>query len=280
MTKETDQIQQAADFLLKKNKEPFPEIGLVLGSGLGQFADQMQIQFSVETASIPSWPVSTVEGHRGRLVCGKIGNVAVLILQGRVHYYEGYAIRQVVFPIRVLKKLGIQILILTNAAGALNPELAPGDLMLITDHINWMGINPLLGFHNPADGARFPDMSIPYDPSLIQLVEKTAKKTNIPIKKGVLVATSGPSYETAAEIRMLRQLGGDAVCMSTVPEVIAGVQMGMKILGVSLITNMATGLSEKRLNHREVKGVASSSQNTFTNWMKALITEISLHIRS
>jgi purine-nucleoside phosphorylase len=275
MTKETVQIQQAADYLFKKYPEPFPEIGLVLGSGLGKFTDQMQVQFSVETTSIPSWPVSTVEGHQGRLLCGKVGNVSTLILQGRVHYYEGYPSHQVVFPIRVLKRIGIQILILTNAAGALNSKFAPGDLMLITDHINWMGTNPLLGFYDTDYGARFPDMSMPYDPFLIQLAEKTAKKVKIQLRKGVLVATSGPSYETDAEIRMIRQMGGDAVCMSTVPEVIAGVQMGMRILGVSLITNMATGLSEKRLNHHEVKEVASKKGKTFNNWMKEVIIGIS-----
>ena len=280
MTKETDQIHQAADYLLKNYSGPFPEIGLILGSGLGKFVDQMQGQFSIDTTSIPSWPVSTVEGHQGRLVCGKVGNVSILILQGRVHYYEGYPIHHVVFPIRVLKKLGIRVLILTNAAGALNPKFIPGDLMLITDHINLMGTNPLLGFHDPDCGARFPDMSTPYDPALIQLAENTAKKVNIPLKKGILVATSGPSYETAAEIRMIRQMGGDAVCMSTIPEVIAGVQMGMSILGVSLITNMATGLSEKRLNHHEVKEVASKGGEVFSTWMKEVIIGISANIGS
>lgn len=278
MTKETDQIQQAVDYLFKKYQEPFPEIGLVLGSGLGQFADQMEIQFSIETASIPFWPVSTVEGHQGRLLCGKIVDASALILQGRVHYYEGYPIHQVVFPIRVLKKLGIQILVLTNAAGALNPQFASGDIMLITDHINWMGTNPLMGFHDPDYGARFPDMGTPYDPFLIQLAEKAAGKVKIRLRKGVLAATSGPSYETAAEIRMIRQMGGDAVCMSTVPEVISGVQMGMRILGVSLITNMATGLSEKRLDHREVKEVGSKRGKAFNNWMREVIIGISASI--
>jgi purine-nucleoside phosphorylase len=280
MIKETDQIQQAVDFLSANIPESVPEIGLTLGSGLGMFANQMETQFSIKTASIPFWPVSTVEGHEGRLICGRIGNVPLLILQGRVHYYEGYPIRQVVFPIRVLSKLGVRVLVLTNAAGALNPRFSPGDLMLIIDHINLMGTNPLLGFHDPSFGERFPDMSAPYDQALIRIGENAAKKSNILLRKGILAVTSGPSYETAAEIRMIRRMGGDAVCMSTVPEVIAGVQMGLRILGVSLITNMATGLSSKRLSHHEVKEVAMKGQKQFSIWMKDVITGISNTIYS
>ena len=280
MIKETDQIQQAVDFLSDQIPETIPEIGLTLGSGLGKFADQMETLFSIETASIPFWPVSTVEGHQGRLVFGRFHDVPVLMLQGRVHYYEGYPIHQVVFPIRVISKLGVRVLVLTNAAGALNPKFSPGDLMLITDHINLMGTNPLLGFHDPAYGERFPDMSTPYDPALIRIGERAARKSNILLRKGILAVTSGPSYETAAEIRMIRQMGGDAVCMSTVPEVIAGVQMGMRILGVSLISNMATGLSSKRLSHHEVKEVAMKGQRQFSIWMKEVITGISNSIDS
>ena len=280
MIKETDQIQQAVDFLSAHIPESFPEIGLTLGSGWGTFADQMETQFSVATASIPFWPVSTVEGHEGRLVCGRINNVPLLILQGRVHYYEGYPIHKVVFPIRVLSKLGVRILVLTNAAGALNSKFSPGDLMLITDHINLMGTNPLLGFHDLSYGERFPDMSTPYDPALIRIAEKEAKKSNILLRKGILAVTSGPSYETAAEIRMIRRMGGDAVCMSTVPEVIAGVQMGMRILGVSLISNMATGLSSSRLSHHEVKEVAMRGQKQFSVWMREVILGISVNMDS
>jgi purine-nucleoside phosphorylase len=275
MIKEIDQIQQAVDFISAHIPKPLPEIGLTLGSGLGAFADQMEMSFSIETASIPFWPASTVEGHRGRLVCGRIGNVPFLILQGRVHYYEGYLIHQVIFSIRVLSRLGIRVLVLTNAAGALNTKFSPGDLMLITDHINLMGTNPLIGTHDPSYGERFPDMSAPYDPFLIRIGESAAKKSGIRLKKGILAVTSGPSYETAAEIRMIRRMGGDAVCMSTVPEVIAGVQMGMRILGVSLITNMATGLSSKRLSHHEVKEVATKGEQQFSIWMKEVIAEIS-----
>jgi purine-nucleoside phosphorylase len=280
MIKETDQIQQAVDFLSANIPESIPKIGLTLGSGLGTFADQMEAQFSIKTTSIPFWPASTVEGHEGRLVCGKIGNVPLLILQGRVHYYEGYPIHQVVFPIRVLSKLGVRVLVLTNAAGALNPKFSPGNLMLITDHINLMGTNPLLGFYDPSFGERFPDMSVPYDPALIRIGENAAKKSNIFLKKGILAVTSGPSYETAAEIRMIRRMGGDAVCMSTVPEVITGVQMGMRILGVSLITNMASGLSSKRLSHHEVKEVAMKGQKQFSIWMQKVITGIANFIDS
>jgi purine-nucleoside phosphorylase len=280
MADETDQIQQAANFLTANISCSIPEIGLILGSGLGMFAGQMETQFSIETLSIPYWPASTVEGHEGRLAIGRIGRVPLLVLQGRVHYYEGYPIQKVVFPIRVLAKLGIRILVLTNAAGGLNPEFSPGDIMLITDHINLMGTNPLLGSHDSSYGERFPDMSAPYDPALIRIAERAAKKSNISLRKGVLAATSGPSYETVAEIRMIFNMGGDAVCMSTVPEVIAGVQMGLRILGVSLITNMATGLSAKRLSHHEVKEVAARGEQQFSIWMKEVLTKISNSIES
>ena len=248
--------------------------GLILGSGLGSIADQLRYRQELESKLLPHWPASTVTGHSGRLVTGKLDQVPVLVLQGRVHYYEGYSMEQVTFPVRVLAALGIRNLIITNAAGSLNPDFHPADLMLITDHINLMGTNPLIGYYDPELPTRFPDMSAPYDPEFRGLALKAAKDLDIPLRQGVLAVTTGPSYETAAEVRMLRTLGGDAVCMSTVPEVIVAVQAGLRILGISCLTNMATGLSGKPLSHDEVKEVAGQIQETFARLLKGIVGEI------
>jgi len=268
------QIQAAKDHIQKAFSKPLPPVAVILGSGLGALVDQMESCEELKTTSIPNWPASTVQGHKGRLVNGIMNGRAVAVLQGRIHYYEGYAIQDVVFPLRVLNALGVRHLIVTNAAGSLNPAFSPGDFMIITDHINLMGTNPLIGFHDPETGPRFPDMSRAYDPEYIRLAELTGDKMGIPLKKGVLIATMGPSYETAAEVRMMQTLGGDAVCMSTVPEVIAGAQMQFRILGISCITNMCTGLSEEKLSHEEVKETTARVQSTFIPFMKEVITRI------
>lgn len=269
-----DHITEAADYLYTSFTTTCPKIGIVLGSGLGSWADDLDDRVSVDVSRIPHWPVPTVEGHSGRIVLGNKGRATVLALQGRLHYYEGHSIQDVVFPIRVLGWMGVRHLIVTNAAGGLNPEFSPGDLMLIEDHINMMGTNPLVGSHDSSLGMRFPDMTDAYDTGYIALAEEAARDLKLPLKKGVLVAVSGPSYETAAEVRMLRSLGGDAVCMSTVPEVIAGVQMGMRILGISCITNMATGLSVRRLSHDEVKNIPPQIIECFGTFLNALVLKV------
>jgi purine-nucleoside phosphorylase len=261
-------------YLRQIYKDVFPEIAVVLGSGLGALADELDDRIIIETSQIPHWPVSTVEGHKGIIVFGKIADIPVIIQEGRIHYYEGYSIQEVVYPVQVLSQIGIKTLVLTNASGGINPTFVPGDMMIITDHINLMGVNPLIGLNNPISGLRFPDMSAPYDPEYIRLAEETARKFSIILKKGILVATSGPNYETCAEIKMMRTFGGDAVCMSTVPEVIAGVQMGLRILGISCITNMAAGLSSGKLLHQEVQETAEKMKEKFVNLLKNVIIKI------
>lgn len=267
-------IEEAVSFLKKRTDNISARVGIILGSGLGGLVEQLDNRIDIETSDVPHWPVSTVEGHRGRVVLGILRGNPILILQGRIHYYEGYPVQEVVFPIRVIAKMGIQYLILTNAAGAVNPEFQPGDLMVITDHINLMGVNPLIGINEPASGPRFPDMSAPYNKNLITIAQQAARKLGFSLRKGVLAATSGPSYETCAEIRMMKILGADAVCMSTVPEVIAGVQLGLKIIGISCITNMATGLSSGKLDHQEVKETAMRIQDKFVPFVKILLNQI------
>ena len=268
-------IGEAVLFLQASFSQPHPKIGVVLGSGLGAFGDRLDKRTVVKTSSIPHWPISTVEGHKGLLISGLIKSVPLLVAQGRVHFYEGYGIDRVVFPIRVLARLGIKTLILTNAAGGINPTFHPDDLMVITDHINLMGTNPLIGMENPEFGPRFPDMSSPYDSQYIAAAEQAGKELSIPLRKGVLAAVTGPSYETPAEIRMLEKLGADAVSMSLVPEVIAGVQMGMRMLGISCITNMATGLSAQKLTHRDVEKIAKRAQEKFIDLISETIVRIS-----
>lgn len=269
-------VDEAVRFIRELWPKDTPQIGIVLGSGLGGFADTLEDPSVLDTSSIPNWPVSTVEGHRGRLVLGKSGPRRVLVLQGRVHYYEGYPIQKVAFPIRVFGRLGITHLIVTNASGGIRSDLLPGDLMLITDQINLMGSNPLIGPDEPAFGGRFPDMSAPYDPVWIRDAEICADELGIPVKKGILAATSGPSYETPAEVRMLRQLGADAVCMSTIPEVIAAAQMGIRVLGISCVANPASGLGKGKLTHEEVRRNVARSQERFTRLVTGLLRRLDI----
>lgn len=268
-------IEEAVSFLRNRIGKMNIRTGLVLGSGLGGLVQALEERMVFETSEIPHWPVSTVEGHRGCVVLGTLQKIPLLILQGRVHYYEGYSIQEVVFPIQVMAKLDIQNLILTNAAGSIREEFQPGDLMLIKDHINLMGVNPLIGLNEPSMGPRFPDMSSPYDLKFIEIIEQAAQENHLKVHQGVLAATMGPSYETRAEIQMIGKMGADAVCMSTVPEVIAGVQAGLRILGISCITNKATGLTNQRLTHREVKETAKTMEHKFIKLLKHAIVKIS-----
>jgi purine-nucleoside phosphorylase len=229
-----------------------PAIGLVLGSGLGAFARSLEKATAIPYGEIPRFPVSTAVGHTGELVVGHCQGVPVAVMSGRAHFYEGYTLQQVVFPVRVLARMGVKILILTNAAGSVNVNYKPGELMVIADHINFMGANPMIGPNEEQLGLRFFDMSEPYDPHLREIAEKACWKAGVTVRKGVYIAFSGPSYETPAEIRMARTVGADAVGMSTVPEVIAARHMGVRVLGISCITNMAAGVTKRPLDHREV----------------------------
>ena len=228
-----------------------PTVGAVLGSGLGAFADTLTDAVSVPFSEIPHFPASTVAGHGGALVVGRSRGVTVAVMKGRVHFYEGYPLADVVFPVRVLGRLGVRTLVVTNAAGAINPVFAPGELMVIEDHVNLLG-NPLLGSNEEALGPRFPDMSEAYDRRLRDAAEAACAAAGVKCHRGVYVAMTGPSYETPAEIRMARVLGADAVGMSTVPEVIAARHMGVRVVGLSCLTNMAAGILDRKLDHKEV----------------------------
>ncbi len=233
---------QAAAEMIRGRTNFRPKIGLVLGSGLSSLADTIPNPDIIDYADIPNWPRSTVEGHSGRLVVGELEGQSVLIMQGRVHTYEGYSAHDVTFPIRVMKLLGIETVILTNAAGGLNPAFHVGDLMLITDHINWVGmagLNPLKGENDANFGVRFPDMTFAYDRDLQKLARKVAREEGVDLREGVYTWLSGPNFETPAEIRMLYRLGSDAVGMSTVPSVVVARHAGMRVLGISTITNVA-----------------------------------------
>ena len=237
-----------------------PKVGLVLGSGLGAFAKTLEKAVAIPYREIPHFPVSTAIGHAGELVVGTSQGVPVAVMAGRVHFYEGYRMDQVVFPVRVLGRSGVRTLVLTNAAGSVNVNFKPGELMVIQDHLNLTGSNPLIGPNEEQLGLRFFDLSEAYDPKLREVAEKACWKAGVPVRKGVYAALSGPSYETPAEIRMLRTLGADAVGMSTVPEVIAARHMGIRVLGLSCITNMAAGVTKQKLDHREVLEIAEKAK--------------------
>lgn len=266
-------MNKSIDYIKGKIKNQ-PEIGIVLGSGLGDFADAIEDKIEIPYTEIPGFPVSTVKGHDGKLIFGKINSKEVCVMKGRIHYYEGYDIKEVVYPIEVLAGLGIETLILTNAAGGVNTDFEPADLMIINDHINLMGKNPLIGPNDEDLGPRFPDMTDLYNKDLIEVAEKSAKKLGIDIQEGVYMYFTGPSYETAAEVRMARILGADAVGMSTVPEAIIARHRGLKILGISTITNMSTGILDTPLDHTEVVEVGQEVAGKFKELLKEIIEEI------
>jgi len=216
-----------------------PRAGIILGTGLGELADEVDAEATIDYDDIPGFAKSTALAHKGRLICGKLAGVPVVVMQGRVHLYEGYSPQQVALPVRVMKSLGAELLIVTNASGGLNPKLTTGDVVVMDDHINLMGANPLIGPNDDALGPRFPDMSAPYDQQLIEAALAVARRENFTAHRGVYAAMTGPCYETRAEYRMLRRLGADCVGMSTVPEVLAAVHAGMRALGLSIVTNVA-----------------------------------------
>jgi purine-nucleoside phosphorylase len=248
------EIDQAADFL-RARMTVIPRIGLILGTGLGSLADEVADPIILPYSDIPSWPLSTVQGHKGRLVIGKLAGQQVMVLQGRVHYYEGYSMAQVTLPVRIMQRLGVEILVVTNAAGAINPNFEPGDVMLITDHIGLVamaGLNPLRGPNIDALGERFPDMSQAYDRKLMELARQAAKAGGVPLHEGVYIGLSGPSFETPADLRFLRGIGADSVGMSTVPEVIVARHGRMRVLGLSGISNKANLDGDTMTTHEEV----------------------------
>ena len=251
-------------------------VALVLGSGLGAFADELDDAQSIPYAEISGFARSTVEGHAGRLILGKIEGVPLVAMQGRFHYYEGYALDEVVFPVRTLRALGIKSLILTNAAGGINLAFDQGALMLISDHLNLLGANPLRGAHDERFGARFPDMSEVYARDYQEVAVEEARALGLELRRGVYALMPGPSYETPAEVRMLRTLGADAVGMSTVPEAITARQMGIKILGISCITNMAAGVLDQPINHEEVIEIGKSVHDIFKQLLRRVIPKIAV----
>lgn len=266
-------INEAVEFLSSKIKEA-PEIALILGSGLGELADEVENRTEINYSDIPHFPVSTVKGHAGKFVYGDLEGKKVIMMQGRFHFYEGYDMKNVVLPVRVLNRIGVKNLIVTNAAGGVNTEFVPGDLMIIADHINMAGTNPLIGKNIDDFGPRFPDMSSPYNKDFIKLAEKIASEKGINIKKGVYLMMTGPSYETPAEIRMVRIIGGDAVGMSTVPEVIIANHCKMNVLGISCITNMAAGILDQPLNHEEVIETSNRVRDSFKSLIKGIVNEL------
>jgi purine-nucleoside phosphorylase len=246
---------------------------IVLGSGLGDFADEFEDAVALPYQEIPGFVTSTAQGHAGRLVSGKIGGVPVLAMQGRVHYYEGYSLEEVTFPIRTFGLLGIKTLILTNAAGGIDVQLSQGALMVISDHLNLMTANPLRGPNDDRFGPRFPDMSAVWSRELQELATEEARLLGITTRRGIYAALAGPSYETPAEIHMLRSFGADAVGMSTVPEAIVARHMGLRVLGLSCITNMAAGISEAPINHEEVIETGQRVKETFTQLLRRVIAK-------
>ena len=268
-----DRAERAAE-QIRSRANTIPKVAVVLGSGLGAFADELEESTAISYKEIHGFAQATVEGHAGKLVIGKAGDVPIAAMQGRFHFYEGYPLDDVTFPIRVLKLLGVKTLILTNAAGSLNTELTPGSLMIISDHINLMGANPLIGPNEDRFGPRFPDLTSTYDPELQSLVIEEAKAMDIDLRRGVYAALSGPSYETPAEIHMVRTLGADAVGMSTVPEAIVARHMEMRIIGLSCITNLAAGVSNRPIDHSQVMEIGKRVRAEFTELLRRVIARV------
>lgn len=263
-------MQNTINFINEKTNNFKPEIGIILGSGLGDFVTNLDAVV-IPYSEIPGFESSTIQGHAGTLVFANIKGKKTIIMQGRYHFYEGHSIQNVVFPVKVMKNLGIKTLIITNAAGAINKKLKPADLMLISDHINIMGTNPLIGKNDEDLGTRFPDMSEIYKKDLIKTAEKSAKTLKIKIKKGIYAACTGPSYETPAEIQMLKKSGADVVGMSTVPEAITANYCGINVLGITCVTNYAAGIQKTPLSHQEVIESAAVAKDKFQSLILKVI---------
>ena len=267
-----DKIEKMLDFL-KSKIDISPETGIILGSGLGSLGEKIENPTYIDYKDIDGFPVSTAPGHKGRFIVGTLSGRPVICMQGRFHFYEGYDMKDIVLPVRLMHLLGVKNLIVTNAAGGINKDFNVGDLMLINDHINFMGTNVLIGKNDERFGVRFPDMSYAYNPDLRALAKKCAEAVGVEVKDGVYIGCTGPSYETPAEIRAFRVLGADAVGMSTVPEVIVAAHSGLKVLGISCITNFAAGFQEE-LNHEEVVEVTERVKGDFKGLLKAILAEL------
>lgn len=268
-----EQIHQASKYLQSKYSQPI-DAAIILGSGLGNLATEINIELTIPYSEIPNFPLSTVEGHSGKLIFGKLGNKTVMAMQGRFHYYEGYDMKTVTFPVRVMKAMGISNLIISNAAGGMNEHFEIGELMIIEDHINLFPENPLRGKNDSSLGVRFPDMSAAYHKPWINLAIEIGKKNNIKLSKGVYVGVPGPTLETPAEYKMMKIIGGDAVGMSTVPEVIVAVHSGMKVFAISIITDLGVEGKIVKVTHEDVVRVAAAQEPKMTTVIKELINEI------
>lgn len=268
-----EQLKESVQYIRNKNKHR-PRVAVTLGSGLSGFVKCIKVEATIPYKEIPHFAPSSVEGHPGNLILGFVGDVPVVILQGRIHYYEGHSMERVVYPTRVVAQLGIEKLILTNAAGGLDPNMQAGDLMVIRDHINLTGTNPLIGPNVSALGLRFPDMSEAYDKKMVSQAVTILQKHNIRHSVGVYCGVSGPTYETAAEVKYLHHIGGHAVGMSTVPETIAAKHMGLRVFGISCVSNLATGLSTGTITHEEVNATASRVEASFNTFLTEFITQL------
>lgn len=270
MKADMGKVVEAADYIGARIGK-VPQFSVILGSGLGTFAEKLEERVEIDFSEIPHFPESTVVGHKGRLVSGTLGDIPVLVLQGRFHYYEGYSMEEVVFPLRCLLYLEVPNLIVTNAAGSVDPDYRPGDLMLIKDHIKLHGDSPLRGANFEAFGPRFNDMSDPYTREIRDLARQCGKELDIPLKEGVYFYMTGPSYETASEIKAINILGANAVGMSTVPEVIVASHAGMKVMGLSCITNMGTGIIDQKVGHEEVIRAGTAAEESFIKVLQRII---------
>ena len=268
-----ERAQEAAR-IIRARTDAEATIAIVLGSGLGAFAQGLAEATAIPYEDIPGFARSTVEGHAGRLVIGKAGEVTVAAMQGRFHFYEGYSLKEVTFPIRVLKLMGVKTLLLTNAAGTLNTEFTPGSLMVISDHLNLIGDNPLRGENDERFGPRFPDLTSVYARRLQDLVIDEGKALGVEVRRGIYAALSGPSYETPAEIHMMRSLGADAVGMSTVPEAIVARHMDMQVVGISCITNLAAGVSDEPIDHSDVMAVGERVRESFSELLQRIVNKL------
>lgn len=268
-----DQVQEAKRFI-QSQWPGKPRVGIILGTGLGGLVDDVQTEAQIHYADIPNFPRSTAPSHKGELVCGKLSGTSVVVMQGRFHFYEGYSLKQITLPVRVMHALGCEVLIVSNACGGLNPQWAKGDIMVIDDHINLLGDNPLLGPNDERLGQRFPDMSAPYDRKLIELTQRVALEEKIPCQKGVFVAVQGPNLETRAEYRMLRIIGADVVGMSTVPEVLVGVHEGMRNLGFSIITDMGLPDALEPATLEEIIAVANAAEKKLRVLVRRVVGEL------
>ena len=265
-----EKLQETVAFVRSKTSRQ-ARVGIILGSGLGKLVEQIEEAVAIDYAELPHFPVSTVAGHAGRLVFGRIGETEVVAMQGRFHYYEGYDMRTVAYPVAFMKAFGVQTLIVSNSAGGINREFSPGDLMLITDHINLFATNPLIGLNDERLGPRFPDLTEPYSPRLMDIADQAAAAQGFSFQRGVYAGLSGPCYETAAEIRYLATGGADAVGMSTVPEVITARYLGLEVLGISCVTNMATGIAKVKHSHAAVVEIADSASARFCQVVAAIV---------